>query len=270
MMAESLSAIEHEGAAFVNLGGRPFRIRREFVDDVRRQDILARLGDMQPALLVLHAPRDTVVGVDNAQAIFVAAKHPKSFVSLDDADHLLSDARDSRYAGGLIASWASRYLDPPLTADDNDEDRVQGARVRGRTGDGFTCHVQAGRHRWIADEPPSVEGASDLGPDPYAHLCAALATCTVMTLNMYARHKDLPVREVHCHVVHDRVHASDCEDCESTQGRVDVLQRRIGIDGDLDEAQHRRMLEIADRCPVHRTLENEIRVRTSPLAGDAA
>lgn len=265
-MAESLSAIEHEGAAFVNLGGRPFRIKQDFVEDIRRQDILSKLKDMQPALLVLHAPLDKTVSVDNAQRIFLAARHPKSFISLDQADHLLSNPRDSRYAGLIIANWATRYLDDeqPSSVTENDSDAqatVNGALVSGRTADGFTCRVRAGKHDWLADEPERMQG-KDLGPDPYAHLCAALGTCTVMTLNMYARHKDLPVTEVQCQVTHDRIHASDCEDCVQSDGKIDILDRRIHISGELSDEQLKRMLEIADRCPVHRTLENEIKVRS--------
>lgn len=268
-MAESLSAIEHEGSAFVNLGGRPFRIKQDFVDDIRQQDILSSLKTMHPALLVLHAPLDKTVSVSNAQEIFIAARHPKSFVSLDAADHLLSKEIDSQYAGRMIANWASRYLDqaPSAQADTTaspDRAVTPGAMVTGRTADGFTCRVRAGQHDWLADEPQSMKG-KDLGPDPYAHLCAALASCTVMTLNMYARHKQMPVTEVSCHVTHDRLHASDCTDCEQTDGKIDVLQRKISISGELDDEQRQRMLEIADRCPVHRTLENEIKVRSSLL-----
>jgi len=271
-MAESLSAIEHEGAALVNLGGRPFRIKQDFVDDIRQQDVIAGLKNMRPALLVLHAPLDKTVSVDNAQNIFMAARHPKSFVSLDQADHLLSDPADSRYAGLIIANWARRYLDADAQNADADtddasakHDHINGALVTGRSADGFTCRVRAGQHDWLADEPVRMHG-KDLGPDPYAHLCAALGTCTVMTLNMYARHKDLAVTEVQCHVSHDRIHASDCEDCQRSDGKIDVLQRRIRISGGLSEAQRERMLEIADRCPVHRTLENEIRVRSELAA----
>ena len=265
-MAASLSEIEHEGAAFVNLGGRPFRIKREFVEDIRSQDILANLKSMRPALLVLHAPLDKTVGIDNAQNIFQAARHSKSFISLDRADHLLSKPADSHYAGLIIANWARRYLDDDAAdtshaAASNQDQPVSGALVSGRTADGFTCRVRAGRHDWLADEPERMKG-KDLGPDPYAHLCAALGTCTVMTLNMYARHKELPVTEVHCHVTHDRIHASDCEDCAQSDGKIDVLQRRISISGELSDEQRQRMLEIADRCPVHRTLENEIKVRS--------
>jgi len=258
-----LDNIKQTGSAVVNLGGRPFRIRQDFVDDVRNQDISQRLHDLKRALLVLHAPLDQTVDVQNAQNIFAAALHPKSFVSLDKADHLLSNPSDSKYAGVLIAHWASRYLDPvesnntePVTTDEAVSD---GVTVIGRTKDGFACRVQSGRHQWISDEPSSM-GGLDTGPDPYAHLCAALASCTVMTLNMYAKHKKLAVEQVSVNVKHDRIHAKDCADCERTDGKIDRLHRQITILGKLTTEQRQRMLEIADRCPVHRTLENEIKV----------
>ncbi|MDT8363742.1 MAG: alpha/beta fold hydrolase [Nitrosomonas sp.] len=266
-MQEDLAVIEQDGSALVELDGRPFRITRAFIDDMHNQEILAHLSSMKPALLVMHTPIDKIVSVDNAQAIFAAARHPKSFISLDQADHLLSNTRDAQYAGQVIASWVDHYLDK--TGDHTDEreastEPVEGAIVNGRLADGFTCRIRAGRHDWIADEPEAMEGR-DLGPDPYAHLCAALASCTVMTLNLYARHKTLPVTEVEVHVRHHRIHAKDCEDCDSADGMIDQMKRTIHIAGDLDDKQRQRMLEIANRCPVHQTLTGEMRI-TSVLA----
>ncbi len=264
-MEEELATIDRDGSALVDLGGRPFRITREFVDDIRNQQVMPHLNAMKAALLVMHTPVDKIVSIDDAQAIFMAARHPKSFVSLDQADHLLSDVRDAKYAGQLIVSWASLYLgnlDEVATGDSTEV--VEGAIVNGRLADGFTCRVRAGRHHWIADEPEAMKGL-DLGPDPYAHLCAALASCTVMTLNLYARHKSLPVVEVEVHVKHRRIHASDCEDCDSTDKMIDQLERMIRITGDLDDKQRQRMLEIANRCPVHQTLTGELHI-TSVLA----
>jgi putative redox protein len=247
--------IESEGAAEVELAGRTFRVRRDFIEDVRRHPLEERLGRLRRALLVLHSPLDQVVAVDQAQKIFVAAKHPKSFVSLDDADHLLSQAADSAYAGGVIAAWAARFLELASA------EPATGARVSGLTADQFLCSVQAGPHALVADEPGD-KGGADQGPDPYQFLAAALGSCTVMTLNMYARHKKLPVQRVRCAVTHRRVHAEDCADCESTEGHVHELSRVISIEGELDAAQRARMLQIADRCPVHLTLESEIRIRS--------
>ena len=252
---EDLDTIEREGSAEVQLAGRPFRIRKDFVDDARSHSIEERLTKLRRALLVLHSPVDKIVGIENAQQIFAAALHPKSFVSLDNADHLLSDEADSRYAGQVISAWAGRFLEIDRT------EPVEGVKVFGRTADKFLCRVQAGRHELLADEPEQ-HGGEDEGPDPYRFLAAALGTCTVMTLNMYARHKKLDVDRVICQVTHDRVHADDCTDCDDAGHKIDRLIRVIGIEGDLDEDQRARMLEIADRCPVHRTLENEIRVES--------
>jgi putative redox protein len=247
--------IEAEGAAEVELAGRSFRVRRDFIEDARGHALEERLGRLRRALLVLHSPVDKVVSVEQAQKIFVAAKHPKSFVSLDDADHLLSQTADSAYAGGVIAAWAARFLELASA------EPAAGARVSGLTADQFLCSVQAGPHALVADEPDD-KGGTDQGPDPYQFLAAALGSCTVMTLNMYARHKKLPVRRVRCDVSHRRVHAEDCADCESTEGHVHELSRVIAIEGELDAAQRARMLQIADRCPVHLTLESEIRIRS--------
>src|SRR6056297_1658895 len=252
---EDLETIESEGSAEVQLAGRPFRIRKDFVDDARSHALEDRLRKLRRALLVLHSPVDKTVGIENAQEIFAAALHPKSFVSLDNADHLMSDEADSRYAGRVISAWAGRFLEMDAA------EPVEGARVSGRTADKFLCRVQAGRHELLADEPER-HGGEDQGPDPYRYLAGALGTCTVMTLNMYARHKKLDVDRVICQVTHDRVHADDCVDCEDDNRKVDRLTRVIEIEGDLDPEQRARMLEIADRCPVHRTLENEIRVES--------
>jgi putative redox protein len=253
---EGLARIEAEGSAEVTLGGRSFRIRRDFIEDARSHDLGERLRTLRRALLVLHAPGDTIVSIDNAQQIFLAARHPKSFVSLDDADHLLSRDADSQYAGRVIAAWASRFVEPRAGA------AVDGVRVSGRTADGFVCSVQAGPHALVADEPER-NGGTDEGPDPYQFLATALGTCTVMTLNMYARRKKLALERVICRVGHRKVHATDCADCETREGRIDELTRTITIEGELSADERARLLEIADRCPVHRTLEGEIKVRTT-------
>lgn len=251
-----LEAIERDGSAEVQLAGRPFRIRKDFVDDARQNSLDDRLHNLRKALLVMHSPVDATVSVDNAQEIFTTALHPKSFVSLDTADHLLSNEADAQYAGAVISAWSRRFLQA------GNEDAVENTVVYGRTADMFLCRVSAGRHSLLADEPLAQKG-TDLGPDPYKYLAAALGTCTVMTLNMYARHKKLSVERVSCEVSHDRIHAEDCDDCEKTSGKVDRLVRVIAVEGDLTDQERQRMLEIADRCPVHRTLENEIRVESS-------
>ncbi|MBO6757695.1 MAG: OsmC family protein [Roseibium sp.] len=248
--------IREKGEAQVQLGGRPFTIRREFLDDLEAQRVRDKVANLKKALLVLHAPLDETVGIDNATNIFMAAKHPKSFVSLDKADHLLSRAEDAAYAARVIASWASGYMDAEVAA--TEDPVLDGVEVV-ETGLGkFQAMVATGSHRLIADEPESV-GGFDSGPSPYDFLSTALGACTVMTLRMYADRKNLAVNRIGVTVGHGKVHAADCEDCTSEQqtrdGRIDRFERIISIDGDLDVETHARMLEIADKCPVHRTLE---------------
>lgn len=250
-----LEAIESQGSAEVELAGRTFRIRKDFIEDARSHDLSERLHSLHRALLVMHSPTDRIVSIDNAEFIYRAALHPKSFVSLDDADHLLSRREDAEYAANVIAAWASRFIAPPET------ESPQGVRVTGRTDDKFLCRVQTGTHELVADEPQS-SGGSDQGPDPYAYLAASLGACTVMTLNMYARHKKLPVDRVSCEVLHRKIHAEDCDDCESRQEKIDELQRIIRIEGDLTVQQRERMLTIADRCPVHKSLHGKVQIVT--------
>jgi len=259
MFAGSEGALRDRGEATVDLGGRPFLMKQQFLDDLEKQNLRTSVGSLRKALLVMHAPLDNIVEIDNASALFGAAKHPKSFVSLDSADHLLSKESDSSYAGRVLAAWASRYLpeSPPsdgLQAPDGE------VAARTRLG-GFRTEVAMGRHTLIADEPLSV-GGTNQGPTPYDLLSAALATCTTMTLRMYANHKRLNLESATVRVEHGKIHAADCEDCEKTDGKIDEFRRRISLEGDLTDAQRARMLEIADRCPVHRTLHAEVKVRS--------
>lgn len=250
---QDLERIEENGSAEVDLAGRPFRIRKDFIDDARNHDLTDRLHRLRCALLVMHAPHDRTVGIDNAEQIYTGALHPKSFISLDDADHLLSRRADAQYAAQVVSAWAARFLEPETTP------APEGARVTGRTDDGFLCRVQAGPHEMVADEPRD-NGGTDSGPDPYGLLASSLGACTVMTINMYARHKQLPVKRVTCEVSHRKIHAQDCGECETESGKVDELVRHITIEGNLTEEQRQRMLQIAGRCPVHQTLKNEIRM----------
>jgi putative redox protein len=252
--------LRDRGEALVDLGGRPFLMKRQFLDDLENHDLRASIGSLRKALLIMHAPLDSVVEIDNASELFGAAKHPKSFVSLDSADHLLSQEADSRYAGHVLASWASRYL-PSVKAPDALH-AAEGEVVARTQLDGFRTEVRLGHHRIVADEPRSV-GGTDQGPTPYDLLSAALATCTSMTLRMYANHKKLDLDSATVSVEHDRIHAADCEDCESGSGKIDEFRRTVSLAGDLTDAERSRMLEIADRCPVHRTLDGEIKVRTA-------
>jgi putative redox protein len=259
MLTGAKDALTEDGVAEVQLGGRPFRIRKEFVDDLAVHDLPATIASLRKALLVMHAPLDDIVEIDNASELFGAAKHPKSFVSLDKADHLLSRSEDSRYAGEILAAWAKHYL--PNDVETAGLSATNGEVVARTGADGFATEVRAGNHAFLADEPVSV-GGTNKGPTPYDLLAAALATCTSMTLRMYAAHKKLDFESATVRVSHGRVHAEDCVDCEQADGQIHEFTRELLLEGDLTEAQRRRMLEIADRCPVHKTLHNEIKVRT--------
>ena len=264
LFAGSRDEMADRGYAEVSLGGRSFTMRRQFLDDLGQHDLPASVGGLRKALLVMHAPLDDTVELDNASALFAAAKHPKSFVSLDTADHLLTREEDSRYAGHVLAAWSSRYLPP---AADERSLPAEGDAAARTFGGGFRTDVRIGAHSLTADEPAAA-GGTGAGPSPYGLLSAALAACTSMTLRMYADFKKLDLRSAMTSVTHDKVHADDCADCESSTGKVDEFQRVITLDGDLTDDQRQRMLEIADRCPVHKTLHGEVRVRTR-LAGDA-
>lgn len=255
----SLRELESAGSAEVDLGGRRFRVKRQMLDDLMAHDLGSEVAGLRKALLVMHAPLDAVVEIDNASALFAAAKHPKSFLSLDDADHLLSRPVDSRYAGEVLAAWASRFL-PESPQAYPAADSAGGAVARTVAG-GFTTHVNAGGHALLVDEPTAVGGAN-LGPSPYDLLSAALASCTSMTLHMYAARKGIALDAATVRVRHSKLHAQDCADCENRVGKVDEFQRRIDLEGPLSDEQRQRLGEIADRCPVHRTLHSEVKVRT--------
>ncbi len=260
LFAGSEEILRDVGEALVDLGGRPFLVKKQFLDDLEKQELPAAIASLRKALLVMHAPLDDVVAIDNASELFTAAKHPKSFVSLDNADHLLSREADSWYAGHVLAAWASRYL-PEAKPPEHDLRAAHGEVVATTFADGFRTDVHMGRHGLTADEPVAV-GGTDRGPTPYDLLSAALATCTSMTLRMYANHKKLDLKSATVRVEHDKVHAEDCDDCDNAEGKIDEFRRSISLDGDLTVEQRERMLEIADRCPVHRTLHGEIKVRS--------
>ena len=255
--------IHAQGEAEVSLGGRTFTIQKQFVEDLNATSMADRIGHMRKALLILHAPRDQVVGIDNAAAIFTAAKHPKSFVSLDGADHLLTDPADANYVAGVIASWVARYLpaEAPRREDEPAEDVVVGETGQGR----FQVSVQAGPHRFLADEPADVGGA-DTGPSPYDLMSAALGACTAMTLRIYVRLKKIDLGLVTVAVRHNKVHAADCLECTDEErangGKIDRFERIISIDGGTPEGLADKIAEIAGKCPVHRTLEHGAKVVT--------
>ena len=257
LIAENIEAIETEGVARVNIGGRPFTVKRQFLEDIREKNLEKKLETLGRALLILHAPQDLTVEISNAGRMYRAARHPKSFVSLDGADHLLSDKEDSRYTGEVIATWMSRYVPRPK----KEALKVE-KEVAVRLGkEGFTTDVMVRRHSLTADEPESF-GGTDYGPSPYELVTAGLGACTAMTLQMYARRKKWPLKEVRVHLNHFKDHAEDSEHTENPKSKIDYFSRTIEMDGDLDEEQRQRLLEIANRCPVHRTLLSSIKILT--------
>ena len=257
---DSIEEIEAKGEAEVLLVGRPFRIKKQFLDDIRAQNVQDAVAGLKKALLIFHSPVDATVGIDNAAAIYGAAKHPKSFVSLDDADHMLSRKEDAEYVAGVIAAWARRYV----CLEDAPASRIApqaeaGTVVVEETGQGkFQNAVSVGgRHVLLADEPADV-GGTDTGPGPYDFLLTALGACTAMTIRMYADLKKLPLTKVRVILTHDKIHAEDCSDCDTKVGKLDRIVRDLHFEGDLSDEQKAKLLEIADKCPVHKTLHSEI------------
>lgn len=250
--------IRGEGEGQVLIGGNPITIKKHFLEDIEAITLKDVINGLKRALLILHSPQDQIVSIDNAKEIYLAARHPKSFMTLDGGNHLLTQKDDARYAGQVIAAWVTRYLDlgspAPLETDKQAVVRI---------GDqGYTTEVQAGSHRFLADEPLSV-GGDNLGPTPYDLLVSALGTCTAMTMRMYADRKGWKLTEVRVHLQHSQTYAEDQEKTTSGKpAKIDVIERIIEIEGELDAQQRSRLMEIADRCPVHRTLHNEIRVVT--------
>ena len=261
LFADHRAEIDAAGEAEVELAGRTFRVRREFLKDIAAQKLTAAIATLRRALIVFHSPRDTIVGIDNASRIFLAAKHPKSFISLDDADHLLTRRADARYVGTVLAAWAGRYL----PARPEDSRHGAGPRdtvlVRETHAGKFQQEITIGPHRLLADEPTSA-GGDDSGPSPYDLLTAALGACTAMTLRMYADQKQLPLDRVGVNLRHGKIHAKDCSECETKEGRIDRIERVIELEGPLDGAARAKLLEIADKCPVHRTLHSEVFIPT--------
>jgi putative redox protein len=260
--ADRVDDIRKQGKVEVSLAGRPFYIKREFLDDIAEHNLMAHVAALHKALLIMQSPTDDTVGIDNATRIFVAAKHPKSFVSLPGADHLLSDRRDSTYAADVIAAWAERYID--AAAPEAVTDPGEGPRnvvVRETRNSKFQQTVSTGPHRLLADEPAAA-GGEDSGPGPYDFVLAGLGACTSMTMRMYADRKSLPLERVTVTLKHSKIHAEDCAECETKAGMLDQIERTIAMEGALDAEQRGKLMEIADKCPVHRTLTSEIHIVT--------
>lgn len=261
LLEPAVNEIEAAGVAEVVLAGRKFRVKKQFLEDLGNQNTRDRIAALRKALLIFHSPRDTIVDIENAAQIFMAAKHPKSFVSLDDADHLLTRKEDAAYVAAVLAPWASRYIDQHSTqtvAGSAAPDIVTVSETReGR----YNQAIAVGAHRLQADEPESA-GGDNSGPSPYDLLLAGLGACTSMTLRMYADQKQWPLERITVRLKHAKIHAQDCSECETREGKVDRIEREIEIAGDLDDEQRARLLEIANKCPVHRTLHSEVIIPT--------
>jgi putative redox protein len=261
LLESERKTIEAEGEARVSLAGRSFTIKKQFLDDLEQTRMEQTIRELRRALLILHSPLDNIVGIDNAAIIFQAAKHPKSFISLDQADHLLSADSDALYAGAMIAAWVQKYI---KTAK---EDELYAApadnRIVVRTGrSGYYTQIQANGHGLIADEPVAV-GGGNMGPTPYDYLVAGLGACTSITLRMYADRKEWPLEMIVVRLKHEKIHAEDCQECEKpVSGKIDRIERELELIGPLAEDQRQRLLEIANKCPVHKTLHSEIIVTT--------
>lgn len=265
LFSQHVDAIRTQGEVEVSLAGRPFRIRREFLDDIVEHELMKDITGLHKALLVMHSPVDDTVGIDNATKIFVAAKHPKSFVSLEHADHLLSKPADAFYAADVITAWASRYIDTAKPAKAMDlPEAPRSVVVQETRKSKFNQIITVGPHRLVADEPVAA-GGEDAGPGPYDFLLAGLGACTSMTMRLYADRKSLPLDRVTVTLKHSKIYAKDCAECEMRDGMLDQIERDIAMDGALDAEQRKKLMEIADKCPVHRTLTSEIRIVTKAV-----
>lgn len=255
LLGDSIDEIEANGVAMVNIGGRPFQVKKQFLEDIRSNNISEKIKNLKKALLIMHSPQDSTVNIDNAARLYTTAKHPKSFISLDGADHLLSNKVDAQYVGDSIACWVKRYLALPA------QEKLRGEKaVTVRLGDeGFTTEIMVRHHSLTADEPASV-GGNDFGPSPYELLTSGLGACTAMTLQMYARRKKWDLKEVKVHLAHFKDYASDMADTENSKSKIDHFDLKLELEGDLDETQRTRLLEIANKCPVHRTLHQEVAI----------
>jgi uncharacterized OsmC-like protein/esterase/lipase len=260
-LKDSWKHIEKEGRAKITIGSRSFTVKKQFLDDLEEVQMQKAIRHLKKPLLIFHSPVDEIVDAENAATIFKAAFHPKSFISLDKADHLLSNEADAIYVGSVIAAWAEKYVDIPEKRKWIEDPRDN--RVVARIGQApYRTDILANGHHLVADEPRAV-GGSNVGPTPYDLLVSGLGACTCMTLRMYADRKKWPVDSISVKLKHEKIHAEDCRNCETKSGKLDQIELEIEIKGDLDPDQKTRMLEIAEKCPVHKTFHSEIITNTS-------
>ena len=260
LFQNSIEEIEESGVAKVSIGGRPFTIKKQFIDDLEKNDLAETIKELRRPLLVFHSPQDEIVDIKNAEKIYVSAHHPKSYISLDGADHLLSNKEDASYVGEVIASWAKRYVSIDTDLDLETKHQVV---ARNEATNGLVTEMMANGHYLMADEPTDV-GGTDLAGTPYDLLVASLGACTAMTIRMYAKHKNIPLEEVKVHLTREKRHAEHAENMDE-KSKIEVIERQLELTGDLTQAQRDRIVEIANKCPVHKTLTKGLEVNTSLL-----
>lgn len=259
ILQSSVAEIEANGKAIVNLSGRDFTIKKQFLDDLNAKSLPEIAKNLRKALLVLHSPQDTIVSIINAEEIYKLAHHPKSFISLDGADHLLSNKIDSVYVGNVISGWAKRYVNSVEEKQLKTNLQVVASLD---SDDGYTTQLKVGNHYMLADEPVNYNG-NDFGPSPYEFVSAGLSACTAMTIQMYAKRKGWHIENVEVHTSYGKNHAEDCNHCDENSAKIDTFNREIKLDSDLDEAQIKRILQIANKCPVHKTLLSKTQIITN-------
>ena len=261
--SHQLDEVKVKGEVEVNIGGRPFKINQEFVDDFAKTDLPAITEKLRKPILIMHSPVDTIVGIDNQQ-LYLKAKHPKSFISLDHADHLLTENRDSSYVGNMIGAWVQPYFP--------DRENVmlspEGEQLVGHLNlleDNFTTNIQTKNHAFVADEPASV-GGDDFGPSPYEYLNAGLAACTAMTLKLYSERKKWDLQQVFVYLSHSKKHSDELEVDIEKPGYLDHISKKLRLVGNLEDQQKQRLMEIASKCPVHKTLSSEVLIETKIIS----
>jgi len=255
----NLDEIQHQGYATVTLGSREFTIKKQFLDDLKSQNASSYLPKLKKALLIFHSPEDAVVGIENAQEIYQHAKHPKSFISLDGADHLLTQRKDANFVASILAPWAARHIAQDGQALCPKIGSVAEVVVE-EWDKSLSQKISIGDHFLISDEPATVPGGRDKGPSPYDLLLAGLGACTSMTLRMYANLKKIPLEGIKVQLKHKKIHADDCIECDTKEGKIDEITKKITLTGPLSEAERQRLLDISKKCPVHRTLNQEVRI----------
>ncbi len=255
---DEVKQLEHQESLSIEIGGKSFNIKKQFIDDLNTQSSAAEISHLRKALLILHSPLDKIVSIEEATRIFVEAKHPKSFITLDKADHLLSDPEDAEYVANTIAAWAARYIE---VTDVENQNAQKGEVLIGEGNHNFLREVASDDHYWLSDEPKAY-GGDNLGPDPYEQLLSSLGTCTSMTLRMYCNHKGWKVDDIEVSLNHARIHKEDCEQSSQDNCKVELIEKTIVIEGDLDEKQKARLMEVADRCPVHKTLLSQLEINS--------